>query len=135
MTIQPYPSSTDPSSTTQTPTGRRNGLGIAALVLGIAAVALAWTVFGGLLLGPTALILGILGYRRKRRGIATNGVMALFGAALGGAAVVASAAVLAVGVSLFQSKEFKTFTECLSHASTKSEQEKCEKDFDRTLPE
>src|SRR4051812_3120007 len=65
------------------PTHKRNGLGIAALVLGILAVLSFLTVVGGIILGLVALILGVIGFRRGRRGEATNGTMSLVGAVLG----------------------------------------------------
>jgi hypothetical protein len=39
----------------------RNGFGVAALVLGILALLLSWTIIGGVLLGALALIFGVLG--------------------------------------------------------------------------
>ena len=46
----------------------RNGLGTAALVLGILAIPGAITIIGGVLLGILAIILGAIGRSRAKRG-------------------------------------------------------------------
>ncbi|GAA2274568.1 hypothetical protein GCM10010145_51820 [Streptomyces ruber] len=114
-----------------TATGHRNGFGVAALVLGLLGAVLFWTVLGGIILGLLAVIFGILGYRRKKRGVATNGAMAIIGAVVGALALVVSAILLAAGVSLLNSEEFKSYSDCIRHADTQAEQEQCAKDFER----
>ncbi|MCQ4084154.1 DUF4190 domain-containing protein [Streptomyces sp. RB6PN25] len=77
----------------------RNGLGTAALVLGIVGTIAAVTCLGvplGLPLGVLALIFGIIGRRRVRRGEATNGGQALAGSVLGVIAVLVSIAMIAL---------------------------------------
>ncbi|MEU3188003.1 DUF4190 domain-containing protein [Streptomyces sp. NPDC006923] len=72
-----------------------NGMGIAAMVLGIIAVAV-FCLWGlGVILGVLALIFGIIGRRRARRGQATNGGMALAGIILGAIGAVISGAFVA----------------------------------------
>jgi multisubunit Na+/H+ antiporter MnhB subunit len=115
------------------PVERRNGLGVAALVLGLAGLALFWTVVGGIVLGLLALLLGILGYRRKKHGLATNGAMAIIGAVAGILAVISSAIVLAVGASFLNSSEFKSYTDCIEHANTEAERNQCSKDFEKDV--
>ncbi|MEV6960702.1 DUF4190 domain-containing protein [Streptomyces sp. NPDC051207] len=110
---------------------RRNGFGIAALVLGLVGVALFWTVFGGIVLGLLAVVFGILGYRRKKRGLATNGAMALIGAVAGALAIIGSSILLAAGVAVFNSDEFKSYSDCIQHADTATEREQCAKDFEK----
>lgn len=61
----------------------RNGVGIAALVVGLISL-----VFAGLILGAVAIILGWIGMNRAKKGEATNQVMALIGVVLGIAGVV-----------------------------------------------
>ena len=107
---------------------QRNGFGVAALVLGILAAVLFWTIFAGLVLGLLAVVFGILGYRRKSRGEATNGGMALAGAILGGLALAVSAVVLA-GASLLGSEEFGSYADCMQSARSVSEQEQCQQEF------
>lgn len=71
-----------------------NGLGIAAMVLGIIAVA-GFCMWGlGVVLGILALVFGILGRGRAQRGEATNGGMALAGIILGSISIVISAVFL-----------------------------------------
>ena len=110
-------------------TSPRNGLGIAALVLGIAAVLLFWTLVGGIILGIVALVLGIIGFRRGRRGQATNGTMSLVGAILGVLGLLGSLVVIGFGVSLFNSDEFHDLQDCLKHASSSAEQQQCQRDY------
>jgi hypothetical protein len=112
-------------------TEHRNGFGIAALVLGLVGIALFWTVIGGIALGLLAVIFGILGYRRKKRGLATNGVMALVGAITGALALIGSSVILAAGVAVFNSDEFKNYSDCVEHADTASEREQCAQDFEK----
>ncbi|MEU6486444.1 DUF4190 domain-containing protein [Streptomyces sp. NPDC046887] len=72
-----------------------NGMGVAALVLGIIGVVLfcAWGL--GVILGILALIFGLIGRRKARRGEADNGGMALAGVILGSVAIAIGAGFLA----------------------------------------
>ncbi|MET9952464.1 DUF4190 domain-containing protein [Streptomyces sp. NPDC006339] len=110
-----------------------SGLAIAALVLGILAVLLFWTVFGGIVLGLLALILGIIGVRKARRGDGGRNGMSLTGAILGGLGLLASAAILALGASVLGSDEFKNFDDCVERAQTQAERDACAKDFGKEL--
>ncbi|MCF2435064.1 DUF4190 domain-containing protein [Streptomyces thinghirensis] len=126
-----------PNGTSQTPhdTGikRSNGLAIAALVLGILAVLLFWTVVGVVVLGLLALILGIVGARRARGGRAPHGKMSVVGAVLGVLGVIASAVIIAIGASILNSDEFKDFDDCVQHADTQSERDACAEDFNQDV--
>lgn len=114
--------------------GRRgNGLAVAALILGVLAILLFWTVVGGVVLGLLALVLGIIGARRARGGRAPHGVMSIVGAVLGALGLIASAVILAIGASILNSDEFKDFDDCVRHADTKSERDACAEDFDRDM--
>nr|WTB33998.1 DUF4190 domain-containing protein [Streptomyces sp. NBC_00830] len=74
--------------------GPANGLGIASMVLGIIAV-VGFCMWGlGVVLGVLALILGLIGRGRAKRGEATNGGMALAGVILGSIGIVISGAFL-----------------------------------------
>ncbi|MFJ5227260.1 DUF4190 domain-containing protein [Streptomyces sp. NPDC088400] len=71
-----------------------NGMGVAALVLGIIGV-VGFCMWGlGVILGVLALIFGIIGRRRAHRGEATNGGMALAGIILGAIGMAIGAAFL-----------------------------------------
>ncbi|MFF5447985.1 DUF4190 domain-containing protein [Streptomyces sp. NPDC012888] len=110
-----------------------NGMAVAALVLGIAALLLFWTVFGGLVLGLLAVVLGVIGARRARAGHAARGTMAVTGAVLGALGLIASAVILVIGASVIGSEEYKDFDECLRHAPTQSEREACAREFDKDI--
>ncbi|MFD3731283.1 DUF4190 domain-containing protein [Streptomyces sp. NPDC058632] len=115
------------------PGERHNGFGITALVLGLVGAVLFWTVIGGIVLGLLALVFGVLGHRHKKRGVATNGTMAVIGAVIGALVLVTSSVLLAVGAAVFNSDEFKNYTDCVEHADTEADRRQCAKDFDRNV--
>lgn len=135
MSFPEHPPTRTDSVPTDPATGRRrgNGLAVAALVLGILAILLFWTVFGGVVLGLLALVFGIIGARRARGGRAPHGVMSIVGAVLGALGLIASGVILAIGASILNSDEFKDFDDCVQHADTKSERDACAEDFDRDM--
>ena len=57
----------------------KNGMGIAALVLGILAILFCWTAAGGIVFGILAIVFGVIGAGRARRGQATNRGVAIAG--------------------------------------------------------
>ncbi|NJQ04795.1 DUF4190 domain-containing protein [Streptomyces lonarensis] len=111
------------------PGGGSNGLAVAALVTGIAAVLLFWTAIGGVLLGIAALITGILGVRRARRAAAGRSTMSLIGAVLGGLGLIGGVLVLMLGVAIWNSEEFGNLRECVDAADTQEELDQCDRDF------
>lgn len=73
-----------------------NGLGTAAMVIGIVSV-VGFCLYGlNIILGILALIFGIIGLGRAKRGEATNRGMALAGVILGSVGIVVGAAILGV---------------------------------------
>ncbi|MGW7080417.1 DUF4190 domain-containing protein [Streptomyces sp. NPDC054866] len=108
-------------------------MAIAALVLGILAILLFWTVIGGVLLGLLAVIFGIIGARKARGGRAPYGKMSIVGAVLGGLGLIASAVIIAIGASILNSDEYKNFDDCVKHADSQSERDACARDFDREI--
>lgn len=66
---------------------RRNGPSVAALFLGLLALPATLFVLPGLLLGPAAVVLGVIGRRRVHRGEADTDGVALAGIVLGGIAI------------------------------------------------
>lgn len=107
----------------------RNGLGIAALVLGLLALFTSWTVIGGILFGLLAIILGIVGRGRAKRGEANNGGMALAGVILGALGLLISVALIAIGASLLSSDTVQNLQECLEQAATDADAQECQRDF------
>ncbi|MDI3405982.1 DUF4190 domain-containing protein [Streptomyces cavernicola] len=81
----------------------QNGLGVTALVLGIIGAVLFFTVWGGVILGVLALIFGLIGLSKARKGMATNKGVALTGTILGGVAIVLSIVWLVVVVMAVKS--------------------------------
>lgn len=81
------------------PAPPRNGLGVAALALGVIGVLTFWLLIGGILFGLAAAITGGFAVGRVHRGRATNRGVALGGVATGVLAVVASVVFLLSGLS------------------------------------
>jgi Domain of unknown function (DUF4190) len=106
---QPYPGFTPP------PTAPRNGLGVAALVVAIIGLL---TVFGGIILGVVAVILGFLGWGRARRGEATNGGVAIAGIVLGFLGILVSIAAIAIAVWGFNEVGGKDYIDCMTKAGS-----------------
>ncbi|MDQ1698911.1 MAG: hypothetical protein QOG34_774 [Frankiaceae bacterium] len=72
----------------------QNGLGTAAMVLGIVGLVLVITVIGGFICGLLAVIFGFIGASRAKRGIATNRGHAITGVVTGIVAILASVVAL-----------------------------------------
>ncbi len=85
------------------PPAPKNGIGVAALVFGILAILTCWWLpIIGFLIGLLALILGIVGRARAKRGVATNGGLALGGIILGVLAMIVNVILsLVVGFGVF----------------------------------
>lgn len=135
MSYPEHPSAHTDAVHAQHDTGvrRGNGLAVAALVLGILAVVLFWTVVGGALLGLLAVIFGVIGARKARGGRAPHGAMSVVGAVLGALGLAASVVIIAIGASILNSDEFKDFDDCVRHADTQSERDACADDFNRDV--
>jgi len=109
-------------------------MAIAALVLGILAVLLCWTVVGGVLLGLIAVVLGAVAASRARRRVAAGRGMAIAGVVLGLLGLVLSVALVFIGFSLFNSSGGKTLTECIQNADgDQAKIDQCQQDFQRNL--
>ena len=102
----------------------RNGLGTAALVLGLLALLTCWTVLGGLGLGLLAVVLGALGRGRAKRREATNGGMALTGIILGVISILLAGALIA----FLASDTGTELRRCISDAVTQAEIDQCSQD-------
>jgi hypothetical protein len=118
----------------QQPVVRRNGLGVAALVLGILALLTSITLVGGIVLGLAAVVLGVLGRGRVQRREADNGGVATAGIVLGVLGIVVSAAIIALGVSIFNSDSGKKYQDCLNGAgSDRAAAQACADQFGKDL--
>ena len=98
------------------PVPQRNGLGVAALVLAVIALVASCSVAGGLVLGIAAIIIGVLGRGRVKRGEANNGGVAMTGIILGALAVVVSLAFIALYVSVFNQYGGSDLVSCIQEA-------------------
>jgi Domain of unknown function (DUF4190) len=100
------------------PIGPRNGLGIAALVLAIIGLVFCWTVFGGVILGVSAVIIGFVGRGRVTRREATNGGVAIAGIVLGFLAIIVSLVFIPIWIGVFHQLGGSDYIDCLSKAGS-----------------
>lgn len=112
---QPYSGFTPP------PTGPKNGLGIAALVIAIIGLVFCWTVVGGVILGLCAVIIGFVARGRVKRGEATNGGVAIAGIVLGFLAIIVSLVFIPIWIGVFEEVGGTDYVDCLSKAGNDSE--------------
>ena len=95
----------------------RNGFGVAALVLGLLALVSSWTIIGGIVFGILAVIFGVLGRGRVRRGEATNGGFSVAGIVLGAVGALIAIALIALAMSLLNSPEGRSYRQCLEQSA------------------
>jgi H+/gluconate symporter-like permease len=98
------------------PYGMRNAPGTAALVLGILAIVLSWTVVGGIVLGILAVVFGFVGRGRVKRGEADNRRPTNAGIITGVVAVLLAGGLIALGVTIVNSPAGKNLQQCLKNA-------------------
>jgi hypothetical protein len=94
----------------------RNAPGTAALVLGIIAVVLSWTVVGGIVLGILAVVFGFVGRGRVKRGEADNRRGANAGIITGFVGILLAGGLIALGVTILNSPAGKNLQHCLKNA-------------------
>jgi hypothetical protein len=99
------------------PARPRNGFAIAAVVLGLLALVLSWTIVGGIVFGILALIFGLLGRGRAKRGEATNGGLSLAGVVLGVIGLIIAIGLILFGVSLYNSPAGQRYQQCVQQAN------------------
>ena len=95
----------------------RNGFGIAALILGLLALLLSWTIIGGIVLGLLALIFGVLGRARVKRGEATNGGLSVAGIVLGIIGLLIAIGIVVFGVSILNSPAGQDYQQCIEQSA------------------
>lgn len=117
----PYASPTPAGGWSGAPPAQpRNGLGVAALVLGILAIVTCFTAVGGVLLGVLAVIFGVVGVRRAGRGAATNRGVALAGTITGALGLILGAVFVVLFVvagNFFFSVGGGDYVSCLQRAN------------------
>jgi uncharacterized membrane protein HdeD (DUF308 family) len=117
---------------------RRNGMGTAALVVGVVALVLVVLILFsplGALLGLVAVILGILGIVRVNRGQADNRGQAVAGLVTGALALVIGL-FLAVGIGTFFAtnvNDFRQFGRCMDNAGSDQARQACAERLSRDL--
>lgn len=129
---QPYPEQPygAPPPGSGPPQSRSKGMAIAALVIGILAILLCWTIVGGILLGLIAVVLGLVAAGRAKRGVAGGRGMAITGAVLGLVGAILSGVLVAIGVSFLNSESAQNLQECLEQAGNdQAAIEQCQLDF------
>lgn len=124
--LPPRPVAEPPPYGAPLPVGRKNGLGTAALVLGILSV----FPFCGLVVpGVLAVVFGLVGRARAKRGEASNGGVALAGVITGSVGLIFSAVLVVLLVNVVGSPEFDRFQDCFEAAQTSEQQDTCVEDL------
>ncbi|MCZ0731125.1 DUF4190 domain-containing protein [Mycolicibacterium iranicum] len=113
------------------PVAPKNGLGTASLVVAIISL---FTLFGGVVLGIVAVVLGFMGRGRVKRGEATNGGVAMAGIVLGFLSIIVSIAAFVVvgvfGVALFNEVGGTDYIDCVNRAgSDQAAVQQCAEEF------
>lgn len=108
----------------------RNGLGTAALVLGIIGLLTSILVFGGLL-GLIAIVLGFVALGRVRRREATNRGASIAGIVLGVLSLVIPVVLIVAGASVYShhKSDFQQLQDCVKKATTTQQQQDCQQRF------
>jgi hypothetical protein len=106
------------SGFTPPPTGPRNGLGVAALIIAIIALVFCWSVFGGIILGLVAVIIGFVARGRVQRREATNGGVAIAGIVLGILAIILGLVFIPIWFGVFRQVGGTDYIDCVSKAGS-----------------
>lgn len=113
--------------------GPRNGTGVGALVCGVLAVASILLFPPGMLVfGIAAVVLGIMGVRRAKRGEATNKSQATAGLVAGIVAVVVFGVVI-VTFFVQNQEDLADFRECVEAAATQDQRDECQQRLESQL--
>jgi hypothetical protein len=107
---QPYSGYTPP------PTGPKNGLGIASLIIAIIGLVTSASVVLGIILGIVAVAIGFAGRGRVKRGEADNSGVATAGIVLGVVAILGGLAFIPVWVGVFNQVGGSSYVDCLNNA-------------------
>jgi hypothetical protein len=133
-----YPAGGYPAGGYPAARGRRNGLGTAALVLGVVAVVLVLLLLFspiGAFLGLLAVVFGILGIIRANRGEADNRGQAVAGLVCGGLALLFGVA-LTISIGTWFAthvNDFNRFGQCIDDAVGSAAREQCAEELSQDL--
>jgi Domain of unknown function (DUF4190) len=112
------------------PVAPKNGVGIASLVLAIVALLSVWTVFVAVVLGPAAVVVGIIGRGRVKRGTANNDGVAIAGIALGALAIIVGVAFIPIYTVVWKDVGGGDYIDCIQKADNdRLEQQRCADQF------
>jgi Domain of unknown function (DUF4190) len=112
----------------------RNGLGIASLVLAVIGLLSVATVFAPIALGIVAVIFGLIGHARAKRGGANNGGVAIAGIVLGGLAIVVGFAFIAIWTTVWKDVRGGDYIDCTQKAGSNHVlQQQCADQFRRSV--
>ena len=113
--------------------GHQNGLGTAALVLGILGALTAWFVIGALL-GVVAIILGALALGKVKRREASNRGSAIAGIVLGVISLLLLGVAVAAGLAFFNSDAGQRLVECTQQAGQdQAAVAECQREFEESV--
>src|ERR1039458_7705949 len=101
-----------------TPIAPKNGLGIASLVLAVIALVSVATVFTPIVLGAVAVVIGVLGRGRVKRGAANNGGVAIAGIVLGALAIIVGLAFIAIWTAVWKDVGGGDYIDCMQKAGS-----------------
>lgn len=88
------------------------------MVIAIIGLVFCWSVFGGVILGVCAVIIGFVARGRVKRGQATNGGVAIAGIVLGFLAIIVSLIFIPIWIGMFDEVGGTDYVDCLSKAGS-----------------
>jgi cytochrome c oxidase assembly protein Cox11 len=99
-------------------------------VLAIVALLSVWTVFVAVVLGPAAVIVGIIGRGRVKRGTANNGGVAIAGIALGALAIIVGVAFIPIYTVVWKDVGGGDYIGCIQKANNdRLQEQRCADQF------
>jgi len=129
--LYPYPPGYPlPAHGPSQPAPPKNGYGIAALVLAVIGLLSVATVFAPIALGVAAVIIGVVGRGRAKRGIANNGGVAVAGIVLGALAIIVGLAFIAIWTTVWEDVRGGDYIDCIQKAgNNQAAEEHCADQF------
>jgi hypothetical protein len=112
----------------------KNGLGIASLVLAVIALVSVATVVAPVGLGIIAVVVGLFGHGRVKRGAANNGGIAIAGIVLGALAIIVGLAFIAIWTAVWKDVGGGDYIDCMQKAGADhSQQQQCTDQFRQSV--